>query len=105
MNRTRYIPSIVMLSAALVSCVATIFFRYSTKDIMIIVLITSIVFLMIGQIIRRIAEKYLIISTMTETELEAQENKEGEDNEEAKDGENKDSNSANTAKQESRQIS
>ena len=46
MNRTRYIPSIVMLSAALVSCIATIYFKYTTKEILWIVLVTSVIFLL-----------------------------------------------------------
>lgn len=76
MNRTRYIPAIVMLSAALVSCVSTIYFKYPTKQILIIVLLTSVIFFVLGQIIRIVAEKYLIISTVEETNAENEEDKE-----------------------------
>ena len=74
-DRTRYIPSIVMLSAALVSCVATIIFRYETKEILLIVLGTSIVFFIIGLFIRRFALKYLVVKTVEETIEEQEENK------------------------------
>ena len=85
MNKTRYIPSIVMLSAALVACVATMYFKYSTRDILIIVLVASIVFFIIGQMIRMLAEKYLIVETVKETVLEEQEN-ENEDKDNADSG-------------------
>lgn len=85
MNRTRYIPALVTLLAALVVCVAMYVYKYSTREIMINVFITCIVFLIIGSVIRRIAEKFLVIETVTETELENQE--EGENQEEKKDGE------------------
>lgn len=78
MNRTRYIPSIVMLAAAFVACVSTIYFKYSTKEIMLIVLGTSVVFLVIGLFIRMLAEKYLIISTIEETIEENEEASEQE---------------------------
>ena len=77
-DRTRYIPSIVMLSAALVSCVATIIFRYSTKEILLIVLATSVVFLIIGSIIRRIVLKYLVVSTVEETNEEQETPEDGQ---------------------------
>lgn len=81
MSRTRYIPSIVMLAAAFVACVSTIYFKYTTKQILFIVLITSVCFFILGQIIRIIAEKYLIVSIAEEiaeeeTESENTENKE-----------------------------
>lgn len=79
MNRTRYIPSIIMLAAAFVACVTTIYFKYSTKEIMLIVLGTGVVFLVIGLFIKILVEKYLIISTIEETEEENQENSEQED--------------------------
>lgn len=88
-DRTRYIPSIVMLSAALVSCVATIIFRYETKEILWIVLGTSIVFFIIGQIIRRIALKYLVVKTVEETTEEQEENETESSGEEGEDASKK----------------
>lgn len=80
MNRTRYIPSIIMLAAAFVACVTTIYFKYSTRQIMLIVLGTGVVFLVIGLFIKMLAEKYLVISTMEEIEEENQDTSESEDN-------------------------
>lgn len=91
MNRTRYIPSIVMLSAALVSCIATIYFKYTTKEILWIVLVISVIFFIIGQVIRRIAEKYLVISSMEETLIEEDgETSENEEEDNASEKEKKD---------------
>lgn len=73
MNRTRYIPSIIMLAAAFVACVTTIYFKYSTKEIMLIVLGTGVVFLVIGLFVKMLAEKYLVISTMEEITEENEE--------------------------------
>ncbi len=78
MNRTRYIPSIIMLAAAFVACVTTIYFKYSTKEIMLIVLGTSVVFLVIGLFAKMLAEKFLIVSTLEETEEEGEDNSENE---------------------------
>lgn len=79
MNRTRYIPSIIMLAAAFVACVTTMYFKYSTREIMLIVLGTGVVFLIIGLFIKMLVDKYLIISTMEEVEEENQETSEQED--------------------------
>lgn len=83
MNRTRYIPSIIMLAAAFVACVTTIYFKYSTRDIMLIVLGTGVVFFVIGMFIRMLAEKYLIVQTMEET-IEENETISGNEDSEAK---------------------
>ena len=56
MNRTRYIPSIVMLAADFVACIATIYFRYTTRQIMLIVLATSVIFLVLGLSLIHISE-------------------------------------------------
>lgn len=78
MNRTRYIPSIVMLAAALVTCLTTMYFDYETKDILLLVLAVSVVFLLIGYVIKFFTDKYLIIETSTEVqEEEEQEDTEG----------------------------
>lgn len=84
MNRTKYIPSIVMLAAAFVACVSTIYFKYTTEQILYIVLITSVCFFILGQIIRMIAEKHLIVETIEEMDSEESESKESE-NKEGKD--------------------
>lgn len=85
MNRTRYIPSIIMLAAAFVACVTTIYFEYSTKDIMLIVLGTGVVFFVIGFFIKMLAEKYLVVRTMEEVEEEAEESS-GDESESSAEG-------------------
>ena len=79
MNRTRYIPSIVMLAADFVACIATIYFRYTTRQIMLIVLATSVIFLVLGLFIKMFAEKYLVVDTMKEVLEEDSENTQEED--------------------------
>jgi beta-lactamase regulating signal transducer with metallopeptidase domain len=76
-----------MLAAAFVACVTTIYFGYSTKDIMLIVLVVGVVFFVIGLFIRMLAEKYLVVSTMEETLLDAGDSSENDngDDKEAKD--------------------
>lgn len=87
MKRTKYIPSIVMLAAALVTCVTTIYFEYSTRDILMFVLAAGVVFLLIGFVIQFIAEKYLIVETTEEiikdelTEADGEEGNESNQNE------------------------
>ena len=80
MNRTRYIPTIVMLTAAFVACIATIYFKYSTKEILLIVLATSVIFFILGFFIKMIAERFLVVNTMTEV-IEENEDKENDDEE------------------------
>ena len=91
MNRTRYIPSIVMLAADFVACIATIYFRYTTRQIMLIVLATSVIFLVLGLFIKMFAEKYLVVDTMKEVLEEDSENTQEEDTDTDKIN-NKDSN-------------
>lgn len=81
MNRTKYIPSIVMLAAAFVACVSTIYFKYTTREILYIVLITSVCFFILGHIIRMLAEKYLIVETIEEMNSEESEGEETEKSE------------------------
>lgn len=94
MNRTRYIPSIVMLVADFVACIATIYFRYTTRQIMLIVLATSVIFLVLGLFIKMFAEKYLVVDTMKEVLEEDGENTQEEDTDTDKSN-NKDSNKEN----------
>lgn len=81
MSRTKYIPSIVMLAAAFVACVSTIYFKYTTEQILYIVLISSVCFFILGQIIRMIAEKYLIVETIKEMDNDESEGEESENKE------------------------
>lgn len=80
-NRTRYIPSIVMLAAAFVACIMSMYYDYTTKEILVIVLCTIVVFFVVGLMIKIIADKYLIISMEAEIDKESEEEEEHSDNE------------------------
>lgn len=81
-NRTRYIPSIIMLAAAFVACIMSIYYDYTTKEILWIVLCTIVVFFVIGIVIKIIADKYLITTMEAEIEDQSEEEEENSDNEE-----------------------
>lgn len=88
-SRTRYIPSLVMLSAGFVACVITITQDYSTKDILLISTGTMVVFLILGFLIKIVADKYLLVSTVEETEEEAKEDENGQETPESKENSRK----------------
>ena len=81
-NRTRYIPSIVMLAAAFAECIMSIYYDYTTKEILWIVLGTIVVFFVIGIIVKVIADKYLITTMEAEIENQSEDEEENSDNEE-----------------------
>lgn len=84
-NRTKYIPSLVMLLAAFITCVVSIYYKYTTRDILIIVLITIVVFFIIGTFIRMLAEKYLKTELVEEAlDEESDEGQESENSEKEK---------------------
>ncbi|MCI8668387.1 MAG: hypothetical protein HFI34_02500 [Lachnospiraceae bacterium] len=80
-NRTRFIPSIIMLAAAFVACIMSIYYDYTTKEILLIVLGTIVVFFIIGIIVKVMADKYLITTMEAEID-ESEEEKENSDSEE-----------------------
>lgn len=69
-NRTRYIPAIITLLAAFVACVVSIFYDYSTRDFLLIVMCTIVVFFIVGMIAKVIADHYLVISLQKELDQE-----------------------------------
>ena len=77
-NRTRYIPSIVMLAAAFAACIMSIYYDYTTKEILWII----VVFFVIGIIVKVIADKYLITTMEAEIENQSEDEEENSDNEE-----------------------
>lgn len=81
-NRTKYIPSIVMLAAAFVACIMSIYYEYTTKELLLIVLGTIVVFFVIGLFVKLIADKYLIVSVEAEMEMEEGSEEEGISNNE-----------------------
>lgn len=82
-QRTKYIPSIVSLTAGLIASIAAIINKYSSLETMIVVLVALIVFYIIGSIIRYVANKTLIIPEPEETEEEETESEEAENSEES----------------------
>ncbi len=75
-NRTRYIPSIVMLMAGFVACIITIVHDYSTKDILLISTGVMVVFLVVGFIIKLLVERFIFTNTIDEIEDNNEENNE-----------------------------
>lgn len=88
-RKTRYIPSIIMLAAAFVACIMSIYYNYTTKETLFNVLCTLVVFFVIGIIIKLIADKCLIVSMEAEIENESKDDGEETDFVEDKDSKGK----------------
>lgn len=73
MNRTKYIPAIVMLTAGFVVCIVTFLNKYSLKGALMAILFTMVGFLIIGYMIKFVVNKFIIIPMMEEAERRAQE--------------------------------
>ncbi len=85
-ERTKYIPPIISLAGGLIASLAAIINKYDSLETMIVVLITLIVFYIIGSIIRYVANKVFYIpepEREKENEGESGENK-GDSDEEGK---------------------
>jgi len=87
-----------MLAADFVACIATIYFKYTTREIMLIVLATSVIFLVLGLFIKMFAEKYLVVETMKDVLEEDGENTQEEDT----DKDNKDNKDNNDSKKDNK---
>lgn len=79
-ERTKYIPPIISLAGGLIASLAAIINKYSSLETMVVVLITLIVFYIIGSIIRYVANKVFYIpepekETESENKEESGENK------------------------------
>lgn len=88
MKRTKYIPAIVTLTGCLAATIITFLNRYDALRSMIIILVSLIVFYIVGLVIKGLADKYLVI----EEEIINNEETEGEeaaDSSEQADSENK----------------
>ena len=57
---TKKIPAIVMLLAGVVACIATYINHYSLEDMLVVLLITLVVFLIIGVAIKLILDSFNI---------------------------------------------
>lgn len=87
-ERTKYIPPIVSLSGGLIASLAAIINKYSSLEMMIVVLIALIVFYIAGSIIKYVANKVFYIP-----EPEDEESEEGEGDEDSESSEEGDGNS------------
>lgn len=55
---TKKIPAIVMLLAGTVACIATYINHYSLEDMLVVLLLTLVVFLIIGIVIKLILDSF-----------------------------------------------
>lgn len=56
--KTRPIPAIIMLLAGLAAAITTYVNRYPVKDALLIILVSMIVFLIIGNIVKMILDRF-----------------------------------------------
>lgn len=71
MNRTRYIPSIVMLTAGFVVSIITYVYNYSLKGALLTIAFSMTGFLILGYIIRILVEKLIVQPMLQAMEEEA----------------------------------
>lgn len=76
--KTKFIPATVMLLGGAVACVVTFFNHYSLNDMLVVLLLTLLVFLVLGVVIRLIFDSFKLPSdTLVDDEGEVVE-KQGE---------------------------
>lgn len=73
MNRTRYIPAIVMLTAGFVVSIVTFLKKYSLRGALGTIFFTMLGFLILGYIIKFIINRFIILPMLKEAEEEAAE--------------------------------
>ncbi|MDE6233366.1 MAG: hypothetical protein K2M60_08500 [Lachnospiraceae bacterium] len=73
MNRTRYIPAIVMLTSGFVVSIVTFINKYSLRGALGTIFFTMLGFLILGYIIKFIVNKFIILPMLKEAEEEASE--------------------------------
>jgi len=78
-RRINYLPAIIMLLAAFMASVFTIIYKYELLESMIIILVSAIVFYILGRIIKWLICAFLIIKEEPKKEeTEGEEGAEGE---------------------------
>lgn len=90
MDRTKYIPSIVMLTAGFVVCIVTYISKYSLITALLTILCTMVVFFVLGLFIKLLINKFIVEPLQVQKEDVNENNtekKESEDN--TKEKENK----------------
>lgn len=86
-EKIKYIPAILSLAAGAVASVIAILSRYDTLQIMIIILVSLLVFYIVGVIVRALCEKNFVIAEEENADGEAEQNSEDEEKgEEAAEG-------------------
>lgn len=102
MERTRYIPAIVTLTAGFVVSIITFVYKYSLKSAMLTIALSMVVFFILGLVIKLLVNKFIVepmIRAMEEEEArlqaekEEQERLEAELEEQQKEGKKEDSDS------------
>ena len=88
-ERFKYIPSIVMLLAGFIACIVTIVCKYEILEALTVILVTLIIFYIIGIVIKALFNRFLINDELADEDGEAlpEEEAAGENPDEAKDGE------------------
>ncbi len=76
MNKTRYIPSIVMLAAGFVVCIVTYVNKYTLKDSLETIFFSMMAFLILGYIIKKLVDKFIVIPMIEQTAAEVEEDSE-----------------------------
>lgn len=71
-NRSRYIPALVTLMASFFACILSIYYKYTTRETVFILLITIVVFFVIGLIIKKIADTFLQVEILEEETPESE---------------------------------
>lgn len=81
-ERVKYIPLIIMLTAGLVACLIVFLNRYKATEAMIAILVSLIIFYIVGLIVKALFSKFLITEEEEKAETDVlEENSEGEDSE------------------------
>lgn len=88
-ERFKYIPSIVMLLAGFIACIVTIVCKYEILEALTVILVTLIIFYIIGIVIKALFNRFLINDELADEDGEAlpEEEADKENPDEAKDGE------------------
>lgn len=79
-ERFKYIPSIVMLLAGFIACIVTIIYKYQILEALIVILVTLIIFYIIGIVIKALFNNFLIDKESANEDTEASDEEEAEEN-------------------------
>lgn len=80
MDRTKYIPSIVMLTAGFVVCIVTYISKYSLITALLTILCTMVVFFVLGLFIKLLINKFIVAPLQVQKEDVDENNTEEKEN-------------------------